>query len=401
MADEIRKDFAMTYADLIGVCDSVHSSMVRDASEMTAYGITALTLSSFKTKIDEFLAFPTDSNLASDIISATQNKNNIASDLMIMLRSFGTRAKLVFSTDNGKMDKFILKDLSHATDNNLLVFAEMVGLNSEKFKTELAAAGLTQQMIDDLNDLTDTFRLALNAKDDAVKARDEGANSRFKKANELYGLLSKYCEVGKTIWYETNEAKYNDYIIYTYTSPGSLTAPRNLRYNTQYYKIEWDAVENATSYQLENSSDGVNYSELVSQSETEFSFIPYENHNYFRVRARNSAGYGEYSAVLQFWYYEPLPAPSNFQAIIIPGHQYKLTWDLIHSVETYKIYISDVPFGEPESSFTLLYETSALEYTGSVTPGRRFYFKITSNNSYQPESSYSSTEYVEVTGGMP
>ena len=55
------------------------------------------------------------------------------------------------------------------------------------------------------------------AQGQAIANRDNAAKERVEKANELYALLTRYCEIGKSIWYETNEAKYNDYIIYTNT----------------------------------------------------------------------------------------------------------------------------------------------------------------------------------------
>lgn len=34
------------------------------------------------------------------------------------------------------------------------------------------------------------------------------------KGNALYKAIVKICNTGKDIWYETNESKYNDYVIY-------------------------------------------------------------------------------------------------------------------------------------------------------------------------------------------
>jgi hypothetical protein len=104
---------------------------------------------------------------------------------------------------------------------------------------------------------------------------------------------------------------------------------------------------------------------------------------------------------MDFWYYDPLPAPANFAAEIIPGHECRLSWELVHSATTYRVYISDVAFGEPEGPFIPFLNTGQLEYTTSLTPGRRMYFKVTCFNPYQAESGFSNTAYVEVTGGTP
>jgi hypothetical protein len=278
--------------------------------------------------------------------------------------------------------------------------ADKVILCYNRHVAALVTPLIPQVMITRLEDAKDEFKTAIGNQDKersdarhAVATISEQFAKDTQKLNEL--KIWAYAMLGK------QDPRMG---LIGMVNPGTgggvkkIAAPANLRYETDYMKVVWDAVENATSYSLEVSNDGVNFTELSTTTDPEFSYIPYDAHSWFRVRSRSANGYSEYSNTINFWYYDPLPAPSNFQAVIVPGHQFKLSWDLIHSVTSYKIYISDVPFGDPESTFTLLYETSALEYTGALTPGRRFYFKVTSNNSYQPESGFSSTEYLEVTG---
>ena len=53
------------------------------------------------------------------------------------------------------------------------------------------------------------------------KLRDITTEKRIKALNALYKMVAKYTGIGKDIFYETNEAKYNDYVIYD--SPGEIT----------------------------------------------------------------------------------------------------------------------------------------------------------------------------------
>ena len=214
MGDEVSRDFKMSYADLFEVCDKIHSCITRDAEKMGVYGVSQLTIDAFKTKINEFLKFPTDAIMTSDMMIATQNRNELAKNLRIMARTFGVRAKIAFADDKNKYEKFILNDLSRASDDDLLVFCEIIALEAENYLADLSPIGLTQEMIDDFVDKTNEFRLAMIAQVDAVNLRNDSAILRMKKANELYRLLINYSNFGKNIWYEVNEALYNDYIIY-------------------------------------------------------------------------------------------------------------------------------------------------------------------------------------------
>jgi hypothetical protein len=401
MADTTVRSFSMSYGELIGICSSVYGFMQRDAAEFLLFGVTATKISDFDDLLQEFIQMPQDQELEATEKNKTYLKNEIANELRILLRTYTMRAKLAFGENTGTYDRFHKKDMSKLNDRDLHLFAELVKDSAEELLTQLTPFGLTQALIDEFAALITSFYNAMYEQSQAVANRDNASKDRIEKANELFGLLSRYCEIGKTIWYETNEAKYNDYIIYTSVSPGSLTAPQNLRYETDYMKVVWDAVENATSYQLEISTDGVNFTELTTITDPEFGYIPYDAHTYYKCRARNSGGYGGYSNIYDFWYYEPLPAPANFQAEIIPGHECRLSWEMVHSATTYRVYISDVAFGEPEGPFIPFLNTGQLEYTTTLTPGRRMYFKVTCFNPYQAESTFSNTSYVEVTGGTP
>jgi hypothetical protein len=382
MADTVNRNFAMSYADLIGICTTIHNCMVRDNTEFTGYGVTPLITTAFHTKIDDFLNLPTDSDLSSDVVIATQEKSTVNNDLKIMLRSFATRAKIAFGDNSGKYDKFTIRDLSRLNDNDLIVFAEKVARNAVEYLADLAAAGVTQALIDDLDDKITEFKAAKDAQDDAIMNRDAASNNRIKKANELYGLLINYSDVGKTVWYETNEAYYNDFVIYA-PGAGSLTPPENLRFFFGSTTFFWDVVEHATSYSLECSSDGVDFIEIFAGSETEFAYTPQSVITYLRVRARNSNGFGPYSNVLEQGYYAVLPPPSHVLAVVIPGNQIRVTWDLVPSATQYGIFQSIVDSGQPAGSFLNMgYEPSNTHLVNAVS-GKRYYFQITAESSVQ------------------
>lgn len=65
-------------------------------------------------------------------------------------------------------------------------------------------------------------------------------------------------------------------------------------------KLEWKAVEGATSYQLAYRKTAEEaWEELYSGAEKEFEFEPAPGGTFYRVRARNADGYGDWSVTLQ------------------------------------------------------------------------------------------------------
>ena len=392
MADTSVRKFAMTYGELIGICSSVYGFMQRDTAEFLLYGVTALIISDFNDALEEFIGLPQDQELEADEKNATLAKNDLANELRIVLRTYNTRAKLVFKENTGTYGRFYKKDLARLNDRDLYLFAELVKESAEEYLTQLATAGLTQDMIDDLATLNTNFYNAMFQQSQAIANRDNAANLRVKKANELYDLLVKYCDVGKTIWYETNEAKYNDYVIYE-KSPGGLTAPTNLKFSLGTMNLTWDSVTNATSYQLE-ADNGAGYVEIYAGEDTIFAYTPADGKTLYRVRARNANGFGEFSTVLEQYYYSTLPRPDDLTVEELGGYQFKLYWPAVPTATRYHIYQSVVEVGMPENIYSLLATVEALEFVHIFEANRYTYLKYTASNDYQPESDFSRVNLV-------
>ncbi len=47
-----------------------------------------------------------------------------------------------------------------------------------------------------------------------ISDRDIATESRIETLNALYRLVTRYAGIGQDIFYEINEAKYNDYVLY-------------------------------------------------------------------------------------------------------------------------------------------------------------------------------------------
>ncbi|WP_263603716.1 hypothetical protein [Chryseobacterium sp. PET-29] len=85
---------------------------------------------------------------------------------------------------------------------------------AQKYLTELSDEGLTSDKINTLIAQREALDLAIDAQAQGISDRDVAAEGRIEALNKLYQLLTKYAGTGQDIFYETNEAKYNDYIIY-------------------------------------------------------------------------------------------------------------------------------------------------------------------------------------------
>lgn len=135
-------------------------------------------------------------------------------DLVQKIRSVMMRVQDRFGKQSAYYKKFDASALSNVTDDKLLNTSRRVARVATMYLSELQEKGLTQTHIDELVTMANDFAELKELQKDAVADREIGTTLRISTVNALYADISKVCETGKGIWRETNEAKYNDYIIY-------------------------------------------------------------------------------------------------------------------------------------------------------------------------------------------
>ena len=396
------KNYRMSDNELITFTHSLSMAMTRDLTELASYGVTAAKITDMVKMADDFQIFPTDDILRADVSYAIEQRDAARKALSSTMRSVSVRAKAVFGEKSAKYRALNPGNITQISDSDFGTIVRQQHQKAVEEKTALAAEGVTVEYLAEFATAIDNFIALVDLAKKSKEERDDKAEARIAMGNALYALVLKYCDYGKTEFEYTSPSKYNDYIIYT-PSAGGLKPPTGLKYLIEHNTAVWDAVENATSYELQYSPDGADWSEAYGGADNMvYYFPPQEGWAYFRCRARNANGYGEYSEVLKTGYYQILPPPSNIHAKIEENtdNGLILTWDEVPSAAAYKIYTSIVPIGEPESDFALLDKTSATKFTAELERGMRHYFQLVAENSAQT-SLHSSSVHLDVEGALP
>lgn len=288
-------------ADFIIFCNTLSSVMTRDLAEMAIYGITSDTISDFEDLVNAFQALPSDDLLRADLSYAVEERDNKRNIVMNFMRSIAARSKAIYGENSAKYRALSTGNISRMQDSNLLLAAGQVHSAATTNLTELAAEGVTALYLTEFQTAITNFEASINDVSDKKNLRDNGTENKISKGNELYALVVKYCDYGKLIWENISPAKYNDYVIYTQSSPGSLSAPGNLQYHAEIPSISWDAVTNATSYQVQLKPQGEEtWTVIYSGSDTNLLHADAPGDYTVRVRARNDNGYGDWSLELNY-----------------------------------------------------------------------------------------------------
>lgn len=190
------------------------SSIRRDKIEFEDRGFNANKEVDFEKLISRFAEFPSDEQLEAIKIAATETKNQFRLVLEKALRTVFLMAKNVFKEGTGKYKEFGNGNLTKFSDEELVRNAKTTEIAAQKYLAELSDEGFSANKLNELVKAREKFDAAIDEKNQAICNRDISTESRIETGNALYELVAKYANVGKDIWYDTNEAKYNDYLIY-------------------------------------------------------------------------------------------------------------------------------------------------------------------------------------------
>ncbi len=208
------RTYNMSNAALCMFTSNFCNTLTEDISELAAFGINEQKIAELKALGDEFEIFFADVTSVAYIFGETDNKNKLRFSLIELIRSMNLRAEMKWGKKSTNYKRLAASNLTVLKDNHLLVKARDVHSFMTEFLTDLEEFGLTQTLLDDLNNLNLQFENAFKSIADAKKNREDKTFERINKGNEIYKLIAMYCEIGKKVFAHTNPAKYKQYLLY-------------------------------------------------------------------------------------------------------------------------------------------------------------------------------------------
>lgn len=206
--------FRLTDAVLKQKADEYIALLDRDFMEFADRGYNAAKKAELVAARDTVESFPNDEQLESIKMNLTERKDAARKALEKTMRSIFNMAENVFGQYSAKHREFGDAMISQQSDAEIVRVAKIMSFTAEKYLAELSTEGLTREKIDTLISQRNALDVAIDAQAQGISDRDLTTEGRVEALNVLYQLLIKYAGIGQDIFYETNEAKYNDYIIY-------------------------------------------------------------------------------------------------------------------------------------------------------------------------------------------
>lgn len=218
----IKRKYSFSDGELSELGDALIEAAERDLTQMTTFGFDQTRLDTIKDKIAAFKIFPPDEYYTGRMMEATAAKDLSISVMSNISEGIVMRATNKFGKDTPKVKGFGWTGYITKPDADKMVVNRLVFKMGTDHQPALASEGLTVAILADLElKITDSDN-AITLKRKRVSERDVAVNERITLGNELYAELVKLADTGKHIWEDSDESKYNDYVIYE-TSPGSQT----------------------------------------------------------------------------------------------------------------------------------------------------------------------------------
>ncbi len=215
----------MAQSELITQCNDKHQVLVRDADDLAKRGVTAKRVADFEQQAQAFAALPTDGELDTAKQEATDRKvaahTKVVTQLQVVMGIVGT----VNDPRTASYKMFGSAGLDSASDGDLYVgLLRAVRVGRARLAT-YAAAGLTPELLNELEDANKKFLDRMDEQTDAEHDRGSAADTRIVAGNALYDELIALCAVGKALYATTDARKYQDYVVTDTAAPPAGPTP--------------------------------------------------------------------------------------------------------------------------------------------------------------------------------
>jgi hypothetical protein len=208
------REYNFPDSELKGIADSILSSAQRDGAELALRGVTAEKINMLQAMSSSLADIPTDEELAADISQVVAQKEVILENLRVLVRSVRTMAQNSYTANSPYYRCFHFEGMDDMRDEQLYFLGKRVMLEALDQLDVLSAEGLTTAMLDQVEQTLEGILVIVRAREVAEKARLIQTQLRIDAGNALYRDIIRLCNTARDIWASTNEAKYNDYIIY-------------------------------------------------------------------------------------------------------------------------------------------------------------------------------------------
>jgi hypothetical protein len=209
---EMLRMYNLSDADLKQKADSLLQTTKRDLFQFSSRNVNADTLRLLQEHIDNFANASTDEELLGQLKAATETKDETAAALRRLLRTIRNMAEIAFE-GKGHFHSFGFDGMAKMSDTELCMLARRVSRIANRLLPDLVTQGLSASQLGNVLQLQEDLDRQLDRCAEAVENRDIETQERVRRGNVLYAEMMRVASIGKSLFEDTDEARYNDYVL--------------------------------------------------------------------------------------------------------------------------------------------------------------------------------------------
>lgn len=207
----IIRAYHITDGDLIQKADSIVLLVARDAAEFSTRNVADTT--ALQAARAAFADFPQDMAMAGAAMVATEAKNTALATVKDEISTLRNMASLAFKARPAIYKSFGFVRFSSLGDNDACRAARLMAALAGLQTAALSAHGFSAAWLLAFNARITAFDEALDAAKLSEAVRIQQTEERVVLGNALHEEASRLASIGQSLFVNTNEAKYNDYVL--------------------------------------------------------------------------------------------------------------------------------------------------------------------------------------------
>jgi hypothetical protein len=252
--EEPKRNYPCSDATLKQSGDELIGCAKRDADEFATRGISEADMDTILDDLNDFANLRTDEELEGDVGIAVQNRNEARDVLDNKLNTLKVAAERKWGVDDARYKKYAFGALTDYNDDEFYRFAKRALRTATEQAADLASKGIDAAFLTDLTNKIKDFDDLIDSVGVAEKERNVSTQIRVDAGNSIYAKLVEVASVGKDIWHDVNEAKYNDYVLENYFGENrpDMVKTGNVAANGKLYLNTNNAfISSSTQFTLE------------------------------------------------------------------------------------------------------------------------------------------------------
>ncbi len=207
------KSVRMSQGELVQKCQEMASFMKRDSEEFLTFQVNESDIDAFELITQEYAGMRDDIRYRTAVEEQIEIRNTTTAKLKKKMRHILHRIQTKYSPSSWEYRSFDGRKYYNSSPRKLL---EKVGNMQVAATSQLAMlkkVSITNADLKELATLTSQLNQSLLDERSAVALRELNTLQRAVKAGDLFANLKHYSLVGKAIWEDVSQAKYNNYLI--------------------------------------------------------------------------------------------------------------------------------------------------------------------------------------------